>query len=134
MQLSLENISEDIALILREERYDSLLKIPVPGPCLAISDTGQLREEIRFVVDSGSYWITVDADEGVTDTFDLKINCEDLVFPVELIGPFGEKLDNVIRITWRTLMEVDNEGFWIERSHNGLEWERLDFAPESRLV
>lgn len=129
LQISLKNSNGDFALILREERYDSLLNLPVPGACLAISDTGQLKEEIRFVVDSGSYWITVDAEEGVTDTFDLMINCESLVFPVELIGPFGEKLDNAIRITWRTLMEVENEGFWVERSSNGLEWQRLYFAP-----
>ena len=129
LKVTLENISEDFALILREERYDSLLKAPLPGQCLAISDSGQLQEEIRFVVDSGSYWITVDTEEDVADSFSLMISCEDLVFPVELIGPFAEKMDNAVRITWRSLMEVDNEGYWLERSQNGLEWQRLNFTP-----
>ncbi len=129
LTVSLENANEDFALILREERYDSLLKASVPGQCLAISDTGQLKEEISIVIDTGSYWITVDAAAGVADSFALAIDCEDLAFPVELIGPFGEKLDDAIKITWRTLMEVDNEGFWIERSQNGMEWQKLSFAP-----
>ena len=129
LKITLENISEDFALILREERYDSLQKALLPGQCLAISDSGQLQEEIRLVVDSGSYWITVDAEEGVTDSFSLSISCEDLVSPVELIGPFAEKLGNAVRITWRSLMEVDNEGFLLERSHNGLEWQSLNFTP-----
>ena len=127
--ISLGDTEADFALILREERYDSTLQAWAPGPCLAISDTGQLHEEIIFVIDSGSYWITVDAEEDVSDTFLLAVTCVDLVFPVELIGPFGEKTEEGIRITWRTLLETDNEGFWMERSRDGLYWERLDFIP-----
>ncbi|MCB0737895.1 MAG: T9SS type A sorting domain-containing protein, partial [Bacteroidetes bacterium] len=49
--------------------------------------------------------------------------------PVELVSLQGRKHNESIKIDWETAMEEQNEGFYVERSYNGLEFEQIDFIP-----
>ncbi|MEO1263226.1 MAG: T9SS type A sorting domain-containing protein [Bacteroidota bacterium] len=46
---------------------------------------------------------------------------------VELISFAGVKLDKGIELLWQTASEVNNEGFDVERSADGENWESIDF-------
>lgn len=48
--------------------------------------------------------------------------------PVRLIAFDGKAKDNLVSLEWRTAFEVNNLGFEIERSTDGLEWELVEFV------
>lgn len=52
-------------------------------------------------------------------------------FPVEFLSVGAEQKGNAALISWQTASETNNEGFVIQRSHDGLVWEALDFVPGS---
>lgn len=47
--------------------------------------------------------------------------------PVELVSFKGRAIEEGNLLTWQTASEENNEGFEIEKSSNGLDWEYLDF-------
>jgi len=51
------------------------------------------------------------------------------VLPVELLSFIAEKdyKENSVRLEWSTAVEVNNEGFYVERSEDGSRWVQLGF-------
>lgn len=48
--------------------------------------------------------------------------------PVNLISFNAKAVGSVIKVDWRTASEVNNAGFYIERSTNGFTWEDIGFV------
>lgn len=48
--------------------------------------------------------------------------------PVNLISFNAKAVGSVIKLDWRTASEVDNSGFYIERSTNGYTWKDIGFV------
>ena len=48
--------------------------------------------------------------------------------PVELVNFVVENQNGIILLTWKTASEVNNEGFDIERSADGRDWETIGFV------
>ncbi len=49
--------------------------------------------------------------------------------PVELISIDAIRNKGIIELIWRTASELNNEGFELEHSLDGRNWERIDFIP-----
>ncbi len=56
-------------------------------------------------------------------------SCGDTTLPVELVS-FSSQLDNsnVAILNWSTASELNNEGFYVERSSDGLQFEEIGFV------
>lgn len=48
--------------------------------------------------------------------------------PIELVYFKGQSFKNSNLLIWRTASEVNNEGFYIERSNDGVTWQELSFV------
>ena len=48
--------------------------------------------------------------------------------PVEMVSFSGYKFNNGVKLIWTTLSEKNNAGFIIERSKDGVTWDRLGFV------
>lgn len=106
--------------------------ISIPGDCVASSDTGLVQEAIFMDLDSGRYWIIVDGPAVSSgDTFFIEWECMENVFPVELVGPEAALEGDEVMITWYTLSELNSEGFAVQRSHDGVSWEVIQFLNSS---
>ncbi|MEM8889503.1 MAG: T9SS type A sorting domain-containing protein [Bacteroidota bacterium] len=68
------------------------------------------------------------ATQGV-DAFSIWTLASSGIFPVELID-FEAKLiaNNSALLSWQTALEINNEGFEIQHSTDGRDWQRLDFV------
>ncbi|MEM9260651.1 MAG: T9SS type A sorting domain-containing protein, partial [Bacteroidota bacterium] len=53
------------------------------------------------------------------------------ILPVEFVRFTAEKVDKTVRLDWETTEEVDNEGFEIQRSTDGAQWEMVGFVAGS---
>ncbi len=51
--------------------------------------------------------------------------------PVELISFEGAIQDKQVLLSWKTASEIDNAGFEVERSKDGITWQVLDFVKGS---
>ncbi len=71
--------------------------------------------------DSGGQGAGTGSDGAIT------INCLD-VLPVELTNFTAEVQGNTVLLKWETASELNNEGFQVERSKDGQNWEILDFV------
>jgi len=49
------------------------------------------------------------------------------ILPVELISFKGNIQGKSVKLFWQTVSEINNEGFYIEKSNNGKIWEALSF-------
>ncbi len=54
-----------------------------------------------------------------------------LILPVELISFIGENEKYGIKLKWETASELDNEGYEIQQSIDGIKWNSLDFVKGS---
>ena len=68
---------------------------------------------------------TATADSGNTSPFSSAVV---VPLPVELLSFTATPKTNHIELTWATVTEIDNDGFEIERSLNGVNWEMIDFV------
>ncbi len=51
------------------------------------------------------------------------------VLPVELLDFTGRLVnDNYVQLDWQTATEINNQGFDVERSQDGLNWERIGYV------
>jgi hypothetical protein len=48
--------------------------------------------------------------------------------PVELLNFVAEKQDQQVLLNWETATEIDNLGFYVQHSTDGIEWEELGFV------
>lgn len=70
---------------------------------------------------------TTVCDANITDYSGLTINCNATV-PVELSSFTGEALAEGNLLDWKTETEIQNEGFYVERSIDGKDFAPLDFV------
>ncbi|MEL7532129.1 MAG: T9SS type A sorting domain-containing protein [Bacteroidota bacterium] len=80
----------------------------------------------------GSYTVTATGSNGCTDVlgFTLGPVCP---LPVDWLGFAAEAEESAIRLDWTTLAEYDNNGFWIERSLDAENFERLDWKASEAI-
>ena len=52
----------------------------------------------------------------------------DIIVPVELVFFKASLVGEQVQLQWQTASEIDNEGFFIERSQNGKTWKSLSFV------
>lgn len=69
------------------------------------------------------------ADEIITYEVNyLSGNCPlCILLPIELLEFNASLYDGVLSAEWVTLSETNNRGFYIEASHDGMQWSTLDF-------
>ncbi len=58
--------------------------------------------------------------------YSLEVNAAS--FPVEFLGFSVEEMNNQAMLSWETASELNNEGFSVQRSMDGLVWEMLGFV------
>lgn len=56
--------------------------------------------------------------------------CEEIL-PVEYLSISATPQDRTVVLNWETAVEINNEGFVVERSGNGLQWQEIGFVPGS---
>ncbi len=49
------------------------------------------------------------------------------VLPVELVNFYGKKGDHGIELVWNTAQEINNEGFEVQKSRDGENWDTIGF-------
>lgn len=74
--------------------------------------------------------VTIPAVSGLT--FQLtytgtEVQIEAELLPVEMTSFKARLLDNSVQLDWQTATEINNEGFYLERSNNGINWQILSF-------
>ncbi len=81
---------------------------------------------VGLVDGTTDYTLTVTDGNGceVTTTFQVTFDCS---LPIELLSFKGQPLNSGIELIWSTSMELDNEGFFLERSLDGLDFEPITF-------
>ncbi len=73
---------------------------------------------------SYSPWTVVKC--GITDIYGT--GCTPAPLPVEIHYFRGKERHDGIQLEWKTASEVNNYGFHVQRSKDGVEWENLDFV------
>lgn len=100
---------------------------PSAGDCYTIVDgNGTVSGTFASIT-------TTNLDPAFTYTVDYSDNteveiCVALVVPVELLSFEGELMDRGVDLKWETATEINNEGFEIERSEDGVEWKNIGFV------
>lgn len=98
-------------------------------------------------LDAGSFTVTMFDEENKVWSIELT-DCEDAsilllsrgtTLPVDFLSFTGEALKEVNRLFWTTANELNNEGFFVEKSKNGLQFESIGFVkseeePETDYV
>jgi len=65
---------------------------------------------------------------GCNNVQEVETGCDAL--PIEMTDPLRVHLkDETAILEWRTAIEVDNAGFEIQRSKDGIEWEKIGWLP-----
>lgn len=128
----------DLALLLAEAVLDdSTMKYSL-GSCIAISDSVDV-EKIEMMLDSGSYFVIVDGsvvnDTAEAGPYMLEVKCASL--PIELLSFTGVPTKEGIQLDWVTASEIAFEGFHLQRSDDGINWNNLYWqiskgSPESQ--
>lgn len=81
---------------------------------LGISSTIKLR--ITTMTWAGTEYITVD---------NVQLECTSCLLPAELYNVQGQRTEESVLLTWSTLSESDNKKFIIERSSDGVVFEKI---------
>jgi uncharacterized repeat protein (TIGR01451 family) len=92
--------------------------------------TGQVRVFDRTLLMAGTYPVsitTVDANGGVT-TQSVPLRIGDNPLPVELTRFDAKAVGQDARLSWTTAQELNNKGFKVERSFDGVSFVQLDFV------
>ena len=58
----------------------------------------------------------------------IKDDCVNPILPVELMDFMVSKEEDRVRLTWTTAQEINNRGYNVLRSVDGIEWELLEFV------
>ncbi len=87
-------------------------------------------------LNTGEFTITKFDEENKVWSIEL-FDCEDAsilllsrgsTLPVEFLAFSGEALSDINRLYWTTTNELNNEGFFVEKSKNGLHFESIGFV------
>lgn len=92
-------------------------------PSCDILLTGDYSTTTDFDPSEAVYNLT---DNGTIDFYVLKFNGMCNALPIEMTAPLRVHLNNQTAIlTWKTATETNNSGFEIQRSKDGIEWQRI---------
>ncbi|MCE7044646.1 T9SS type A sorting domain-containing protein [Dyadobacter sp. CY312] len=58
----------------------------------------------------------------------------DTALPVRLVAFTAKKVDTGVHLQWRTASEINNKGFLVERSPNGLNWNQIGFVDGNGTI
>jgi uncharacterized repeat protein (TIGR01451 family) len=111
-------------------RTVSLTSGTLPGGLELDPVTGQVRVLDRTLLVVGTYPVTittVDAKGGIT-TQAVELRIGSVPLAVQLTHFEAEAIGCDARLSWTTAQEVDNAGFFVERSIDGTSFEQLDFV------
>jgi len=91
------------------------------------------NNSLRILTDSvGDYqcvW-TIESDKGCLskDTVTIASTCAALAVPVDLISFEANRFDNFVKLDWTVASQLDNKGFHVLRSRDGITYEWLSFV------
>ncbi len=69
-------------------------------------------------------------DDGETEDYPVIVN--NIVLPVELLNFDAKTVNNSsVKLSWSAAEEGSVNGYELQRSHNGTEWERIAFIPSN---
>ncbi|MBK8501710.1 MAG: T9SS type A sorting domain-containing protein [Saprospiraceae bacterium] len=121
---------DNLALILVSASFDEGTMKYSLDTCMAFSDTSTTMpgfEKISMELTEGTYFIIVDGivnnDTASAGPFMLEVVCKSL--PIELVSFTGSRISEGIKVDWATASEVGFEGFYLQRSENGDDWNNL---------
>ena len=109
--------------------YKTLQLASLPATETFVSHTQNALQESTASVNSNSLTITVPA---LSTTAILLANQTTL--PVNLISFSGKASSEGNVLLWSTVEEVNNEGFEIERSANGVAFDKIGFVPGKKTM
>ena len=92
---------------------------------IASTMNGGFRSSIAIDGTNNLLWVS-DTDNNRAIRFTASSN-----LPVELVYFKGKTTDQGNHLTWQTASELNNEGFEIERSTTGLDWQAIGFVKGS---
>jgi len=128
--------------------YDQIINT-VTANTLTISPDTKIHLEWGFVPAVNDCFTLIDGSGAISGTFNLAnvtssdpsivyefdysnvgevIICILPAMPIELIYFKGEETERGSKLDWVTASELNNEGFDIERSNNGLDWDKIAFV------
>ncbi len=102
--------------------------IPVPGP-IAVNATVIFNGDVSGMCDAENGIVSIISKTGTTGIQNCMCNnesefyCNQLVLPVECSSFNALAHPDGVMLTWTTATEVDNKGFYIERSRDGVNFE-----------
>lgn len=97
--------------------------VDVVGDFISIDDNSTLEGDGELNV-GGTYDNGGGDDSGFTGTYN-----GGQPLPVELVYFKGNREDGKVVLEWLTSAEINNEGFEIQRSGNGMDFIKIDFVP-----
>jgi hypothetical protein len=111
------------------DTYLYLSDLPCGGTVLSSNDDDcGLQSTISINLNIGTYYITIEGySPSSAGAFDLSINttCNFAPLPIELLYFVGENDNRKNILDWRTITELNNDYFIIERSENGVDFTQL---------
>jgi len=90
--------------------------------------------DIDSVADHGEYTVVVNLFNECTLTsnaFDLEVDCEPL--SIKLAQFTAQKTGKSVSLHWQTNQELNNKGYYIQKSKDGINWSELDFVASKSL-
>jgi len=106
-------------------KLDWGLFIPADGDCFDIVAGSGLV--------SGTFATVTSTNPAIIYTIDYSDNtkviiCVESIVPVELVQFTGERTSRGSNLRWETASEINNQGFGIERSSNGIDWNQIGYV------
>lgn len=98
---------------------------PTFGDQIPIINSNGLSGTFNTVTGLGSGWFVNYKSTGVVLSYGFAL-------PIELTYFNGFIENNKIILEWRTSTEINNSGFYIEKSENGTYWINLGFVPSEK--
>ncbi len=112
--------------------WDGTSEVTQPATLVVAHFTGALWEDLGNGSTSGNASIgTITAASALTSFSEVTLattNDGANPLPVQLLSFDGERTDNGIELFWSTAVEIDNEGFEVLHSTDGISMTKLDFV------
>ncbi len=83
---------------------------------------------ISGIISEQEYFLRIWYLDGATSgNIDICIGWAQAIIPVEISEFSGKQKDDFIALIWRTISEINNDGFHVLRSTNGNTWEKIAY-------
>ncbi|MFK7947613.1 MAG: T9SS type A sorting domain-containing protein [Saprospiraceae bacterium] len=94
------------------------------SPYTFLWNNGATTED-RIDINRGIYHLTITDNNGCEKIDSFFVYDENGVLPVELLYFKANVINQAIQTEWQTNSEINNKGFWLQRSTNGVDFENL---------